>query len=85
MSFRYYGYLWYPIPDTNSTSDMPLSQRTNYRRISNVICHYRCVEIAVNDNIDDAGRDNRKSAAAGAKDGQFSDGFVTRESLHGGQ
>ena len=30
------------------------------------------------------GRDNRKSATAGAKDGQFSAGFVTRESLHKG-
>lgn len=42
-------------------------------------------DVVTNDNIDNAGRDNRKSATAGAKDGQFSGGFVTRESLHGGQ
>lgn len=42
-------------------------------------------DVVTNDNCDDAGRDNRKSATAGAKDGQFSGGFVTRESLHGGQ
>lgn len=47
---------------------------------SNVVRHRRCERY-----IGDEGRDNRKSAAAGAKDGQFSGGFVTRESLHGGQ
>lgn len=47
----------------------------------------RCSSSSLRGNViaSDAGRDNRKSAAAGAKDGQFSGGFVTRESLHGGQ
>lgn len=51
-----------------------------------VVRHRRCVETSRRwTTIETQGRDNRKSAAAGAKDGQFSGGFVTRESLHGGQ
>lgn len=54
-----------------------------YRQSSSVIV--AAWNVVANDNTNDAGRDNRKSAAAGAKDGQFSSGFVTRESLHEGQ
>jgi len=58
--------------------------------ISNIFLSYhinRCSSSSLLGNVivSDAGRDNRKSAAAGAKNGQFSGGFVTRESLHGGQ